>query len=243
MNRALAFASSLALCATAATVSAPLVSAQPGRHHGRRHVDHVSELSSSSLSGLLSSQRHQVERCASSRDTDAFVAEVRARVSPGPAPSTMYNAQVSLTVRSRPRDARFERCVSSAIRDALRHSSYAVARSVSARQTLRIADRPEPPPPQPTRPFSESEVQQVLRASRGGFQRCLEMAGVPEQVTLRVAVEADGRLVLTSADLPPGSSPHALGCLARRTSSLRVSGHPARRVTIVHDLGVRSRAF
>ena len=88
-------------------------------------------------------------------------------------------------------------------------------------------------------PFSEAEVQRVLRSSERAFTQCLEMAGVPEVLTLRVAVEADGRLVLTNANLPTGSSRHAIPCLNRSVSRLRVSGRPARRRTVTHRVALR----
>ncbi|HJL16256.1 MAG TPA: hypothetical protein RMH99_11405, partial [Sandaracinaceae bacterium LLY-WYZ-13_1] len=86
-------------------------------------------------------------------------------------------------------------------------------------------------------PFARVEVQRVLAAHRHALLRCLERGGVADPITLRVAVRPDGRLVLTSADLPPGVSRHALGCLQRRVSRLSVRGRPERRVTVVHRIG------
>ncbi len=208
-----------------------------------RPSDVVPEIDSSVLSSLLLGQQGTIERCASRTDAGAYVAVVRARVSPGPAPSTLFNAQIAVDVVSRPRDHGFEGCVRRAIRDALRHTPYAVGRTTRAHHTFQIAERPPPPIERPAQPYDEREVQRVLSAYRGSFQQCLEMAGVPEQVTLRVAVRPDGRLVLTSADVPSGAARGSLGCLSSRVSSLRVNGRPARTVTVVHRLGVQARAY
>lgn len=209
----------------------------------RRPVAPVAELSSGSLSHLVLSQRGSVERCASRGDTGAYVADVRTSVRPGARPSTLFNARISVSVRSRPRDGGFESCVRRAIRDGLRHQAYAVGRTVRSRQTFRVTERPDPRPVPRAQPYSQSEVRRVLRSSNGGFQRCIEIAGVPESVTLRIAVEPSGRLVLTNAQIPPGASHHALGCLTRAVSRLRVRGRPGRRVDVTHTVGVRSRAW
>ena len=208
-----------------------------------RPADPVQELSSGALSRLVLAQRHAVEGCASRTDTSAYVADVRATVRPGSRPSTLYNARIAVSVRSRPRDGELESCVRRSIRDSLRHSAYAVGRTVRARQTFRVRERPDPAPPPRAVPFSQNEVSRVLRGSSGSFQQCLEVAGVPERLTLRVAVEPSGRLVLTNASIPPGSSRHALGCLTRAVSRLSVRGRPARRVNVTHQVGVRNRGW
>jgi|SRR5690606_38550148 len=200
------------------------------------------ELDPGALSSLVLAREHTIERCASRTDASAYVATVRARVSPGPAPSTLYGARIAIDVVSRPRDPAFEACVRRAIEDSLRRATYAVGRTVTARHTFQIAERSDPidrPPP----PFDEREAQRVLAAQRGALQQCLSLAGIPERVTLRVAVRPDGRLVLTSADLPPGAASRALGCLASRVSRLRVAGRPARTVAIVHTLPVANRPW
>lgn len=208
-----------------------------------RPVAPVAELSSGSLSHLVLRQRASVERCASRNDTGAYVADVRTSVRPGPRPSTLYNARIAVSVRSRPRDGGFESCVRRAIRDGLRQHAFAVGRTVRSRQTFRVTERPDPrPEPRPVA-FSQTEVRRVLRAVSGGLSRCLEMAGVPETVTLRIAVEPSGRLVLTNASIPPGASRHALGCLTRTVSRLQVRGRPARRLNVTHTVGVRNRAW
>jgi hypothetical protein len=209
----------------------------------QRSTQVVPNLTSDDLSGILENQEDAIGRCASRTDASAYVASVHTRVSPGPAPSTLFHAAISVSVISRPRDSRFEGCVRRVVLDALRNESYAVPRSVRASHTYQIAERPTPPIDRPSPPFAESEVQRVLASYRGMLQQCLELAGVPEQVTLRVAVRPDGRLVLTSADVPSGSSSNALGCLSSRVSRLRVEGRPSRTVTVVHRLGVQSRAF
>ncbi len=208
-----------------------------------RPADVVPELDSYSLSSLLLGQEGAIERCASSTDASSYVALVRARVSPGSAPSTLYNARIVVDVVSRPRDHEFEGCARRAIRDALRHTPYAVGRTARAQHTFRIAERAPPPIEPPPVAYDEREVQRVLSAYRGSFQRCIEMAGVPEQITLRVAVRPDGRLVLTSADLPTGAARSALGCLSSSVARLQVRGRPARTVTVVHRLSVQSRAY
>lgn len=207
-----------------------------------RPVDPVSELSSSTLSDLISSQQPAVERCASRNDTGAYVADVQASVRPGARPSTLYNANISISVRSRPRDGEFESCVQRAIRDALRHEAYAVARGVRTQQTFRVTERPEPPPEARRVPYSQGEATRVLSGSQSSFQECLELAGVPESLTLHVAVERDGRLVLINANIPSGSSPRALGCLTSAVGRLRVQGRPDRRVSLTHTIGVRGHA-
>ncbi len=219
-----------------------LVSSLPAAAQ-ERPVSALPELTDDDLSSLLLDEESSIERCATRTDAGAYVASVSARIVPGAAPSTLYHAGIAVSVTSRPRDPEFEGCVRRVVRDALRHASYAVPRAVRAQHTFQITERPTPPPPQPTPPFSESEVQRVLSSQRGTFQRCIELAGVPEQITLRVSVRPDGRLVLTSADLPPGASSHALGCLASQVSYLRVSGRPGRSVTVVHRLGVQSRGY
>ncbi len=201
------------------------------------------ELTSGTLTSLLDGAEADIERCASRTDAGAYVATVRAHVSPGAAPSTLYGARIGVDVVSRPRDSAFEACVRRAVRDALRHAPYAVPRSVRAQRTFQIAERPTPPIARPAPPFEEREVHQALASRAWTLQQCLEIAGVPEQVTLRVAVRPDGRLVLTSADVPPGAARGAIGCLAARVSSVRVSGRPARTVDVVHRLAVRDHAW
>ena len=152
----------------------------------------------------------------------------------------MYNSRIQVQVRSRPRDGELEACVRRQLTDTLRHQAYAVGpRAMRARHTFQIAERREPPPPRPAPAFSEGAVQSLLRAHRGRLTSCVELAGVPEQVTLRVVVEADGRLTLTNANLPGGASQNALPCLARVVSRLRVASRPARRVQVVHQLALR----
>jgi hypothetical protein len=220
--------------ALALVLSAPAAAQRP--------VHEVDELDDYTLSSLITDQG-RVEQCANRTDTSAYVATVSARVSAGPTPSTLYNARVQVSVVSRPRDTSFERCVRSALVDALRHEEYAVGSAARARHTFQIAERPERPVDERPPPYSEGEVRQVLSASGHSLQSCLEMGGVPERVALRVSVRPDGRLVLMSADVPPGASSGALGCLASRVSSMRVSGRPARTVSLVYELGVRRRAF
>jgi hypothetical protein len=208
-----------------------------------RPADRVPELGPGTLSSLLAAQERAIEGCAGRTDTGAYLAEVRATVRAGAPPATLFNSSISVTVRTRPRDGELEGCVRREVRDALQHAPYAVGpRAVSARHTFSIRDRPEPPEEHPAPPFSEAEVRQALDASAATFQRCLEVAGVPDQATLRIAVEADGRLVLTSADIPGGASQNALPCLARQVSRLRVSSRPPRRRMIVHTVALRTSA-
>jgi hypothetical protein len=209
----------------------------------QRHVDVVPELEEGTLSSLLLGQQGAIERCAARTRTSGYVATVRARVTPGPPPSTLYGARIGVAVTSRPRDGAFEGCVTRALRDTLRQAPYAVTRAVSAQHTFQIAERPLPPVERPPPPFDASEVRRTLASYQAPLQQCLGVAGVPEQVTLRVAVRPDGQLVLTSADLPPGVAASALGCLSSRVSSLRIQGRPSRTTTVVHTLGVRSHAY
>lgn len=206
-----------------------------------RAADPVSDLSSSALSGLLSRERPALERCAGRLDTSAYVADVRVNVRPGARPSTLYNARIAVSVRSRPRDGRLEGCVRREIRDALRHRPYAVSRAVRARQTFRVAERPDRVEAPPLR-FSEADVRRRLRASNRTFSRCLELAGVPESATLHLAVQPSGRLTLVSANVPSGSSQRAVACLTQAVSRVRGIGPPRRRVSLVHTVRVRERA-
>lgn len=229
MRRTLLFAVSLVIASPASAQDRPARA--------------LPELDRGALSSLVLGQQGAIERCASRTDASAYVATVRARVSPGALPATLYGARIAVRVVSRPRDHAFEGCVRRTLRDALRHATYAVGRAVSARHTFQIAERPAPPIDRPPPPFDEREVQRALALRRAALQSCLEVAGIPESITLRVAVRPDGRLVLTSADVPPGAARGALGCLASRVSRLRVAGRPARTMTVVHRLGVRSRAW
>lgn len=229
---------SAALALAIAALAAGSASAQ------YRPTDDVPDLSASDLSRLVSAQRGAVSSCAAGEDTGSFLAEVRARVAPGPSPSTLFNARIAVTVRTRPRDHELERCVRRRIEDDLRHQRFAVSgRPLTARHTFRIGERPEPPEERPAPPFSEAEVHGVLRASQRSLERCLEVGGLPEGIELRLAVEPDGRLTLVNANLPPGVPPRALGCLAQTVSRLRIQARPRRRVAITHTLGVRSRGW
>lgn len=207
----------------------------------QRDVSEVPELESYALSDLITGEQHQIEQCASRTDASAYVATVTARVSAGSAPATLFNAHVSVSVVSRPRDPEFEGCVRRALVDVIRNAEYAVGRSVRARHTFQIAERPERPIDRRPPPYSESEVRQVLSMHSGALQQCIRIAGIPESVTLRVSVRPDGQLVLTSADVPPGASRDALGCLSSRVSSMRVSGRPSRTVSLVYQLGLRGQ--
>jgi hypothetical protein len=208
-----------------------------------RPVRPVPDLTDGALASLLLSQRSGIERCAARSDASSYVANVQARVSPGSAPATLYHARIAVSVTSRPRDPRFEGCVRRMVRDALREAPYAVGRSVRASQTFQIAERHPPPLERPPAPYDPSEVQRLLTAHGASLQQCLGIAGIPERLTLRVSVRPDGRLVLTSADLPPGVSQRALGCLSSRISGLRVNGRPARAVNVTHRLAIRARGW
>lgn len=200
------------------------------------------ELDGPVLSSLVANHAQEIERCASVTETDTYVATVRARVSPGAPPSTLFGARIEVEVSSRPPNRAFERCVARSLREALRRATYAVQRTVTADHTFRIAERPEPSIDRPP-PYDPREAHRLLAANEIVLQRCLGVAGVPERATLRVSVRPDGRLVLTSADVPAGAAPSALGCLASQIASLRVNGRPARSTTIVYALSVQSRAF
>ena len=208
-----------------------------------RPASPVAELSSGSLHRLVSQQRGAVSSCASRTDSGAFLVDVRATVAPGPRPSTMFNARIHVSVRSRHRDGELEACVRRAVADSLRHQAYAVPRTVRTRRTFRVAERPGPPEPPPAVAFSQREVRAVLSRANGRLARCLDVAGLPEQVTLHVSVDRTGRMILTNANLPPGVSGGALGCLSRTVSSLRTRGRPGRRVQLTHVVGMRSRAW
>lgn len=208
-----------------------------------RSANPVSELSDGTLQHLVSQQQGSISSCASRTDTGAFLADVRATVSPGPRPSTMFNARIAVSVRSRHRDGEFEACVTRAVRDALRHQGYAVERTVRARRTFQVRERPEAPEPPPAVAYSEAEVRRVLSAANGRLAQCLQVAGVADQVSLQITVERTGRMVLTNASIPPGASRDALGCLSRTVGSLSTRGRPGRRVQLSHTVGVRTRAW
>ena len=203
----------------------------------------VAELTDGALHGMLSTQRGSVSSCAARVDSDVFVADVRATVRPGSRPSTLYNARIEVSVRSRPRDASLERCVRRAVVDSLRHRGYAISRVVRARRTFRVQERPEPAPPPQAVAYSEREVRNVLQRANPRLSRCLETAGVPERVRLHLVVDRTGRMILQNVNLPPSSSSRALGCLTRTVSGLRTRGRPGRRVQLTHDISVRSRAW
>ena len=217
-----------------------LVSALPVTAFAQyRPATPVSELSEGALAHLVSRERGAVASCATRTDTGAYLADVRVTVAPGARPSTMFNARISVSVRSRHRDGELEACVSRAIRDSLRHQAYAVGRTVRAHQTFQVRERPDPPEPPPAVAFSEAEAQRVLSMASGRLARCVDVAGVPEAVTLYVTVERTGRMTLVNANLPPGTSPQAIGCLSRTVSSLSTRGRPTRRVQLTHRFGLR----
>lgn len=208
-----------------------------------RHSHPVAELTDGALRGMLGSQQRAVSSCASRADTRAFVADVRATVRPGARPSTLYNARIAVSVRSRPRDGELEGCVRRAVVDALRHQGYAVGRSVRARRTFRVAGRPERPEPPPAVAYSEREVRGLLQRANPRLSRCLGIAGVPERVNLHIVVDRRGQLSLQNAALPPGASGRALGCLSQTVSGLRARGRPGRRVRLTHAVSVASRSW
>ncbi|MEQ8893327.1 MAG: hypothetical protein RID93_37100 [Sandaracinaceae bacterium] len=213
----------------------------PEHASAQRHADRVPDLHEGVLSQLVLGQQRAVSRCARETDSSAHLAEVRVRVSPGAAPATLYSSPIRVVVRSRGRDGALEACVRRAVHAALRRAPYAVPRTVRARHTFQIEGRPEPPLPRHATPYSEAEIQRALTARGRALQRCLGVAGLPEEATLRVAVEPSGRLVLTSATLPSGADRDALSCLNRVITRIRGRGAPARRETVVHRLGVRKR--
>lgn len=212
----------------------------PGRALAQR-VHAVPELDAPTLASFLLGRWGEVERCAARTETSSYVMTVAARIDPGPPPSTLHGARIALDVRGRPRDGALEACVRRSLLDALRRAPYAVPRAVQARQTSRITERPLPPLERPPPPYAASEVTRLLEAAETGLQSCLGLAGLPESSMLRVAVRPDGRLTLTSADLPPGASPGALACLASRVAALRVQSRPSRTQRVVHRLRVRDR--
>ena len=203
----------------------------------------VAELSEASLSGMLSSARSVVSGCATRVDARAYLADVRVTVRPGPRPSTMFNARVRVSVRSRPRHRAFERCVSTQMRGSLRGQAFAVPRTVRAHRTFQVSDRPPPPLPRPRVSFSEAEARGALRQANARLARCIDAAGPGEPITLHVVVDRAGRMVLQNASLPPRSSPRSLQCLSRTISRLQLRGHPQRRVRLTHAVPVRSRAW
>src|SRR5436190_17721443 len=138
------------------TAALMLVLLAAGPAAAQRTVDEVPEIDDYELSALISAEQGEIESCASRTDASAYVATVRARVSAGAAPATMYNASISVTVASRPRDPEFEGCVRRVLVDALRHASFAVGPSARARHTFQISERPAPPIDQRPPPYSES---------------------------------------------------------------------------------------
>ncbi|MBX3271035.1 MAG: hypothetical protein KF729_12290 [Sandaracinaceae bacterium] len=232
-----------ALSLSVLVLAAPAAASAQYHPATHRPATPVAELSEGTLYHLVSQRRHEVTSCAARTDTGAYVADVEARVAPGPRPSTLYNARIEVSVRSRHRDGELEACVRRAIVDALRHETYAVGRAVRTRQTFRIRERPEPPEPPPAVAFSEGEARSLLESASRRLAACLETAGVPEQVVLHITVERTGRMTLTNATLPPGAGPHALGCLSRTVSSLATRGRPERRVQLTHHVGTRTRAY
>jgi hypothetical protein len=203
----------------------------------QRPVGDVEPLDRGVLADLLWQQHDVVSRCAHDNDVRAYIMTVSVRVSGRGNVSTLWDASIAVNAQSRPRDPDFERCVSGGIREALRNEPYDVGpRSFSARHTFQIGEGPQPSEPHEAAAYREDEVHSALRMNQYAMQQCLEAAGVPEQVTLRVSVRPDGSLVLMSADVPPGAGSRSMGCLASQVSTIRVQGHPSRTVTVVHHL-------
>lgn len=209
----------------------------------QRWASPVTEMTPGLLSSQLNQQRPRVARCASSEDSRAYLVELRANVQRGARPSSMHNARIAVNVVSRPRDGAFEACVRRQVRDALRHTAYSVSRRVRANVTFRLNERPTPRPRPPAPSYSQAEVRRVLRYADSRFQRCLGVAGLPERVSLRLAVDADGRFTLMNASVPPGADRGAVQCLSRVANGLRVRGAPPRRVELSHTVAVRGRAY
>ncbi|MCC6873881.1 MAG: hypothetical protein IT378_06160 [Sandaracinaceae bacterium] len=221
-----------------------LLSALAPPASAQRPAGRVPLLTESTLSSLVWRQRGAVGRCASEHEVEAYLLTLSVRVTGRGQLSTLYDAALDVSARSRPRDPDFEGCVTASTREALRAAPYDVGpRTVRARHTFQVGEGPEPALPADARPYSEHEAQSTLRSAQHALQQCLQMAGVPEQVTLRISVRPDGRMVLQSADVPPGASGRALSCLASHVGSLRVEGRPARSATLVHRLPVAQRAW
>jgi hypothetical protein len=201
----------------------------------------VTELTDEVLESQLGAQRSAVEGCASRTTTSAFLVEVDARVSPGPRPSSTYNARIRVRARSRPRDHAYESCVRRAVWDALRNTPFAVHERARARRTFQLSERPDPPPPPPAVPYRPQEVAHALRRHDRILQSCLSAAGVGEPVVLRIAVEPTGRLILMHAQLPPRAGARALSCLQREVSRVAIEGRPGRRTEVTHTLNARAR--
>lgn len=199
----------------------------------------VTEMNDGLLASQLHQQRPSVARCASNQDSGAYLVELRANVRRGARPSSMHNARISVQAVSRPRDGAFEACVRRQVRDALRHTAYAVTRPARAQVTFQLNERPRPRPRPRAPEYSEAEVRRILRYADARFQRCLGVAGVPERVELRLAIDADGRFTLMRANVPPGADRDAVSCLTRVTDRLRVRGAPARRVEVSHSVAIR----
>lgn len=232
LRPASSIARSLLVAASWLLASAPALAQRP--------VDSVPVLGSSELSMQLASRHDVVSSCAARLDTRAYLTEVRARVAPGRAPSTLFNARIRLTVRSRPRDPELERCVSGHLQQMLRQQVHAVTRTVRARHTFRVGAPPLQPPPRSRPPYSASQVERALDQLRGPLQRCLEQRGLADTVALSIAVDRAGRITLSNAQLPPGAPPRALGCMAATVSRAQLrSEPPRRRVTLRHTLRLR----
>ncbi|MGE0789818.1 MAG: hypothetical protein AB7S26_29365 [Sandaracinaceae bacterium] len=210
-------------------------------HAAAQYAEPVGEMSDSILSAHLHHQRGEVTRCAASEDSRAYLVEIQARVSRGARPSSMHNARISVSVRSRPRDHALESCVRRTVNDVLRNAAYAVEDPSRAHVTFRIDERPEPPgdDERPSPPYSRSEVEQALRARDGAFARCVDLGGIADTATLSVAVDPSGRLVLVNAQLPSSAPSRATSCLASTVGSIRVRGAPPRRVQLTHSFTLR----
>ncbi len=105
------------------------------------------------------------------------------------------------------------------------------------------APAPMPPPTDPDRSFTEQTVHALLDATRPTLLGCISdlAPGMPGQVTLRVSVQADGRMTLQGVELPSGvRGPGSLACLAGHVGALRAMPSGRARV-VVHPLRLDGR--
>jgi hypothetical protein len=187
----------------------------------------------------LGRARAEIATCL---ETAGFVGSVRvdARIETSRA--------LTVTVTPRPVDPGVRACADLAAQRQLANVAAGnIRRTLRGSITVRRRGVAPPPPPHPRHPRPPSGADAPLAGSvrarldqdRGGLLQCLSSAapGVVGQATLRVTLQPDGSLVLSSASLPPGiPAGPALPCLSARIGTLRFAPAPSRPLAIEHTI-------
>lgn len=153
---------------------------------------------------------------------------------------------LTVTVTPRPADPGVRACADLAAQRQLANVAGGLIRR-TLRGSITVRRRgaaPRPPAPPPHRPSGADAalagpVQARLDQDRGGLLQCLSAAapGVVGRATLRVTLQPDGSLVLSSASLPTGTpAGPALPCLSARIGTLRFAPAPLRPLAIDYTI-------